>query len=117
VTGRSVKEWIGASPDTPVPPHVRLRVFRAHDGICHIAKRKIRAGEPWDCDHVKALTNGGKNRESNLAPALRDKHRKKTAEDVAERAETDRMAKANLGIRKSKSGRKIPGHVNPWGYR
>ena len=83
---RSVAEWIGANPDTPIPPRVKLRVFEAHQGICHLSGRKIRAGEPWDCDHIKALINDGENRESNLAPALRDKHRAKTAEDVAEKS-------------------------------
>ncbi len=108
MTGRSVPEWIGKTPDTKVPSRVRLRVFRKHGGICHIAKRKIRAGEDWECDHIKALCNGGENRESNLAPALTEKHQRKTAEDVAERACTDRMAKKHLGIGKRKN-RPMPG--------
>lgn len=98
MTGRSVPEWIGATPDTPVPPRVKLRVFEAHGGICHLSGRKIRAGDAWDCDHVKALTNGGENRESNLAPALRDFHRAKTAEDVAEKSKVERIRKKHLGI-------------------
>lgn len=99
-TAREVPEWIGKTPDTPVPDRVRLRVFRAHGGICHISKRKIFPADKWDLDHVKALKNGGENRESNLAPALRDKHRQKTAADVAERAKTDSMSKRHLGIKK-----------------
>lgn len=99
---RSVEEWIGKTDDTPIPPRVKLRVFEAHGGVCHIAKRKIRAGEPWDCDHVKAIINGGENRESNLAPALRDKHREKTAEDVAEKARIARKRAKHLGITKPK---------------
>lgn len=96
---RSVPEWIGRTDDTPIPPRVKLRVFLAHGGVCHIAKRKIREGEPWDCDHVTALCNGGENRESNLAPALRDKHREKTAADVAQKAK-DRQAMSNrLGLK------------------
>jgi 5-methylcytosine-specific restriction endonuclease McrA len=55
-------------------------------GVCHIAKRNIMAGELWDLDHVIALINGGKNRETNLAPASRDKHREKTKADVAEKS-------------------------------
>jgi 5-methylcytosine-specific restriction protein A len=55
-------------------------------GVCHIAKRNIMAGELWDLDHVIALINSGKNRETNLAPALRDKHREKTKADVAEKS-------------------------------
>ncbi|WP_398480947.1 HNH endonuclease [Tardiphaga sp.] len=74
------------------------RVFMAHEGVCHLAGRKIKPGEPWDCDHVIALINGGEHRESNLAPALRDKHREKTAEDVAEKSRVYRKAAKNIGI-------------------
>lgn len=96
---RSTEEWIGATDDAKVPPRVRLRVFEAHGGICHLSGRKIRAGEPWDLDHVKALINGGQHRESNLAPALRDKHREKTAKDVAEKKVTTRQRQKHLGIK------------------
>lgn len=98
MTGRTVDEWIGATPDTPVPPRVKARVFAAHGGVCHISGRKIRAGEPWECDHVIALCNGGENRESNLAPALVEKHREKTARDVAEKAKVERVRKKHLGV-------------------
>jgi 5-methylcytosine-specific restriction endonuclease McrA len=87
---------------------VRLRVFERHGGICHLSGRKIRAGEAWDCDHVIALCNGGSHSESNLAPALRDKHREKTAQDVKERAKVDRIRKRALGMAKPK-GRPMPG--------
>lgn len=107
-TARTTDEWIGATPDTAIPPRVRRRVFLAHGGICHIAGRKIQAGEAWDLDHVIALINGGENRESNLAPALRDKHREKTAADVAEKARIDRIRNKHLGIKTAKS-RPIPG--------
>lgn len=97
---RAVDEWIGATDDTPVPPRVKLRVFERAQGICHIAKRKIRPGEPWDAEHVIALINGGENRESNLAPALRAKHPEKTARDMAEKSRNYRKRKSNLGIKK-----------------
>ncbi len=103
MTGRSVPEWIGKTPDTPIPARVRLRVFQAHGGICHISKRKIRPGDEWDCDHVLALANGGENRESNLAPALRTEHRKKTAEDVAKKAKAARVRKKHLGLHKTRN--------------
>jgi 5-methylcytosine-specific restriction protein A len=99
MTGRAVEEWIGSSPDAKVPPRVRLRIFERHGGRCHISGRKIAPGEPWELEHVIALCNGGENRESNLAPALKDKHRIKTAADVAERAMIDRKRKAHSGIR------------------
>ena len=96
---RATKEWVGKTPDSKIPPRVRLRVFETHNGVCHLSGRKIAAGEPWDCDHKVALINGGEHRESNLAPALRDKHREKTAADVKEKATVARKAKAHLGLK------------------
>lgn len=95
---RSVPEWIGASPDAPIPPRVKARVFERHNGVCHISGRKIRAGEPWDCDHVVALINGGENRETNLAPALKAPHREKTAADVAVKSKVARIRAKHLGV-------------------
>jgi len=97
---RTVDEWIGASPDAAIPKRVRLRVFERDNGICHISGRKIMPGDAWDLDHIVALINGGEHRESNLAPALRDKHREKTAADVAEKARTARVRAKHLGIKK-----------------
>ena len=104
---RTVKEWIGKTDDTSAPPRVRLRVFEAHKGICHLTGRKITPADTWDLDHVVALVNGGENRESNLAPALRVAHREKTAEDVAIKAKDRRVRSKHLGIEKKKQ--KIPG--------
>jgi 5-methylcytosine-specific restriction protein A len=96
---RSTPEWCGKSDDSAIPPRVRLRVFEKHNGICHLSGRKIGAGEPWDCDHVIALVNGGSHRESNLAPALRDKHREKTKADVAEKSAVYQKRLTHLGLR------------------
>jgi len=98
-TARSVPEWIGATPDAQPPLRVKLRVFERHNGVCHVAKRKIRAGEPWECDHILAIINGGENRESNLAPILKDKHKAKTAADVRTKSKTAAMKAANLGLK------------------
>lgn len=95
---RAVPEWIGATPDSAIPARVKVRVFEAHGGVCHISKRKIRAGEPWDADHVIAIINGGENRETNLAPALKAPHREKTADDVAIKSKTARMRAKHLGV-------------------
>ena len=83
---RSVPEWIGSTPDAKIPDRVKLRIFDREQGRCWISGRKIMPGEPWDLDHKVALINGGEHRESNLFPALRDKHREKTRGDVAEKA-------------------------------
>jgi 5-methylcytosine-specific restriction endonuclease McrA len=100
---RSVPEWIAKKPDAPIPPRVRLRVFEAHEGRCHLSGRIIRAGEAWDCDHVIALVNGGEHREANLAPALRDLHRVKTASDVAEKSRVSRKRQKHLGIKRPRT--------------
>lgn len=104
---RSVPEWIGKTPDAKVPPHVRARIFEREHGRCWLSGRKIMPGEPWELDHKRALCNGGRHAESNLAPALKDKHAAKTARDVAERAKTDHVKMKHLGI---KTGRGFPKH-------
>jgi 5-methylcytosine-specific restriction endonuclease McrA len=101
MTGRSVKEWVGKTPDTPAPPRVRLRVFEAFDGKCGITGRKINVGDAWDLDHIQALANGGENRESNLQPALKEAHKAKTARDVAQKSKDRRVRQKHLGIHKS----------------
>lgn len=112
---RAVDEWVGATPDSKPPPHVVLRIFERCGGICHIAKRKIRAGEPWDVEHIEALRDGGANRESNMAPALRDKHHEKTAAENTERAVSNRKKSKHLGIGQKRSSfpgsRKFNGDV------
>jgi len=102
-SGRSVPEWIGKTPDTKVPPRVRLRVFNAHDGICHISDRKIRPGDKWELEHIKRLKDGGENRESNLAPALIDFHQEKTNAENTLQAKEDRIRKKHLGIKSGRS--------------
>lgn len=100
---REVREWIGATDDSPVPDRVKDRVFLKHRGVCHRSGRKIMAGEKWDVDHVHALCNGGGNRESNLAPILAGKvHKEKTAQDVAIKSKTYRMRAKHLGLLKPK---------------
>lgn len=42
---RSTEEWRGASPDTPVPLRVKLRVFERDHGVCHLSGRKIMPGD------------------------------------------------------------------------
>ena len=60
-------------------------------------------GDAWDLDHIVALVNGGAHRESNLAPALRSEHRKKTAADAKQKAKNDRVRKKHLGIKKPRT--------------
>jgi len=97
---RAVDEWIGASPDAAIPPRVKLRIWERYEGRCYLTGRKIMPGDEYDFEHIIALCNGGEHRESNLAPALRAAHRKKSAEDVKLRAKIDRVRKRHLGIKR-----------------
>jgi len=97
---RAVPEWIGATPDMPVPDRVRVRVFNKKEGKCHRCTRKIPAGQSWTCEHLKALVNGGENRERNLDVTCDWCLPIKNAEDVAEKSRVYKRRKAHLGIRK-----------------
>jgi len=116
---RSVDEWVGKSPDSKVPPHVRVRVFETHKGVCHISKRKIRPGEAWELEHVQPLSMGGENRERNLAPALVAPHKAKTAREAGERSKADRVRLKHLGLKPAGRGwnrtlkKKLNGEVAP----
>jgi 5-methylcytosine-specific restriction endonuclease McrA len=102
-SGRAVPEWVGRTPDAAPPDRVRLRVWRREDGKCHCCRRRIPAGDKWILEHVKALENGGENRERNLALTCSWCKPIKDAKDVAERAKTDAMAKKLFLPSKSKS--------------
>ncbi len=99
---RKVEEWIAEHPDQAIPTRVKLRIWEREEGRCWISGRKIMPGDLFDYDHKVALINGGEHRESNLFPALRDKHREKTKEDVALKAETAKFKAKQLGIAKPK---------------
>jgi 5-methylcytosine-specific restriction endonuclease McrA len=100
---RSIPEWRGKTPDTKVPPHVRMRIFLAYDGRCYLTGRKIVPADYWDLEHKVALCNGGEHAEFNLAPALRDAHKVKTSADVGEKAKIDRIRKRHMGIKKPRT--------------
>lgn len=95
---RTLPEWVGATPDSAIPPRVRLRVFEAHGGVCALSGRKIGPGDAWQVDHRIALANGGRHAESNLQPVLVGPHREKTRADVGLKAKADRIAKKHRGI-------------------
>lgn len=103
--GRTVKEWVGKTPDTPAPPRVRLRRLLFYDRKDYLTGQDIRPGDAFELDHIVALANGGENRESNLAPVLVANHKKKTAADRKQKKKTDDTIKANYGI--GQSTRKI----------
>lgn len=103
---RAVPEWIGKSADTPIPDHVKLRIWDRELGRCYLTGRKLRAGE-YDFEHVIALANwtgeGHGNRESNIRLAYRPAHRVKTTQDRKAKAKSDSVRKKHVGITKSKN--------------
>lgn len=107
--GRRAPEWIGATPDSRVPPRVRIRVFEAYEGRCYLSGRKIMPGDKWEIEHIRALILGGENRENNLAPALVAPHRAKTRMDVKIKAKVARQKAKHLGVHeRGKGWRKHP---------
>lgn len=99
MTGRSVAEWVGKTPNTAIPPRVRARVFVAHGGVCALSGRKIVPGDEWHVDHDKPLCMGGEHRESNLRPVLAAEHRRKTAGEVRAKAKADRVRAKHIGAK------------------
>ena len=108
---REVPEWIGETPDTPVPPRVRLRVLLRHNRICAgtCGGRVIRPGDGWTCDHRVALINGGQNREKNLQPLCEWCNPEKNKADIAEKSRVYERGLAHAGIRRKSKGRPMPG--------
>ena len=101
--GRSVKEWIGKTPDSKPGLIVRLRILRRFNSTCYLTGIKIADGQQFDLEHIKAIEEGGENRESNLAPVLRLPHELKTAAEKKRQAKADRKAKAAHGMKPQKS--------------
>ena len=102
---RSVPEWIGAKPETALPPRVKARVVYEQDGICACGcgVKLGMAGEAIEFDHVLALINGGENREGNIQALRKVCHRQKTTSDVRLKAKAARVYKKNLGLNTPKS--------------
>lgn len=116
---RSVDEWIGRTDDAKVPPRVRLRIFDRENGICHLTGRKIDpVRDAWDLDHKVSLILGGEHRETNLFPALKEAHKRKTATEIAVKSKIARVRKKHIGIKPEKAtgfnkrlGRRMNGDV------
>ena len=107
-TARATEEWIGANPDTDIPPRVKIRLFERAGGRCQCCTRKIISPRDWQADHIVALINGGQNRETNLQCLCSWCHLAKTRNDVAEKAYSARVKAKHIGA-KPKSSRPMPG--------
>lgn len=95
---REVPEWIADNPDQAVPTRVKLRIWEREGGRCHLTGRKIMPGDKFEYEHRIAICNGGEHRETNIYLALADKHREKTADDVAIKSKVARVRAKFLGV-------------------
>ncbi|WP_255571619.1 HNH endonuclease [Ensifer sp. ENS12] len=94
---RSVPEWIAKHDDQKVPDRVRQRVFDREGGICHLTGEKIDpVRDEWDLDHKVALILGGEHRETNLFPAKKEPHRRKTAVEMKVKSKKPAPARSTL---------------------
>lgn len=108
--GRAIEEWVGSSPDARIPQRVQDRIWLRYKGRCYLSGRKIMPGDKWELEHIRALSMGGEHRERNLAPALKEVHKAKTADEAKARSKADRMRrKANGTWPKSKTPLKSRG--------
>jgi len=99
----NLKEWVGKTDDSRPPPHIRLRIFEKHNGVCYLSSVKIQPGDKWEAEHIIAICNGGENRESNLAPALVAPHKVKTKQDRKMKAKNDHARMKHIGIKKPRT--------------
>ena len=97
---RSVPEWKGKTDDTKPPKRVLVRIFERYDGKDYLTGQTIRPGSPWQADHIIAISNGGENTESNLAPLLVPTHKRKTRTDMKTKSKIARTRKKHLGLAK-----------------
>lgn len=111
---------LGATPRLAMSPMRRLRIFEAHRGVCCLCETKIKAGDTWTIEHMRALALGGTDTDDNCAPAHEACRRIKDKTDVAAIAKAKRRKAKHFGIRKrssfacsrdSKFKKKISGEV------
>lgn len=95
---RSVAAWEGKTPDTAIPPRVRLRVWDREEGKCHRCAREIPASDAWIIEHRHAIILGGANAEPNLCLTCSWCKPLKDAEDVAAKSKTAAVRAKHLGI-------------------
>src|SRR5512139_842885 len=112
---RSIPEWIEKDDDTPIPARVKLRIFDKDGGRCRHCTRLISGRLLARYDHIRALANGGENRESNLQLLCSECHTEKTRADVAEKSVIYQKRAKRL---KLKRGRAMPGSkASGWKHR
>jgi 5-methylcytosine-specific restriction endonuclease McrA len=112
LTGRTVAEWIGRTPDARPPKSVIDRLFLRQKGRCALTGLKVRAGEKTHADHIVPLKDGGENRETNLQLVIAAAHAEKTSDENSARAKERRIRLKHAGLW-PKSSRPIPSRGFP----
>lgn len=105
MVGRSVKPWVGKTPDAAIPAAVKLRVFERAGGRCQSCTRKILTGDSWHADHIEELWDGGAHAETNLQCLCPWCHLAKTGQGASQRAEAKRQRAKHIGVKKQQSRR------------
>lgn len=108
MTGRSVPEWVGKTPDSAIPPRVQDRVWTRCDSRCHKCTRQHQGEGGWIIEHLIALINGGEHREGNLCLTCPWCKPVKDREDAAIKKKGSRVRKKARGIKTRKS-KPMPG--------
>lgn len=99
---------VGTTPRGSMSQMRRLRIFEAGRGICILCEQRIRAGDTWTVEHIRALALGGEDADSNCGPAHEQCRRIKDKADVASIAKAKRMKARHFGIKKPSAWRKPP---------
>lgn len=78
-------------------PTRRLAHFLAAGGRCASCGWRIQPGQRWDLDHIRPLSEGGSNANSNLQVLCRTCHGTKSKTEVSEAARAQRRRIRHLG--------------------
>ena len=62
-----------------VPMEYLLRIAARDQWTCHVCELGFKRNDPWELDHIKAISRGGKNLMSNLRLCNRSCNQEKGA--------------------------------------
>lgn len=107
MTGRSVPEWIGKTPDASIPPRIKRRIVERGEGRCTgPCHRKFDEKLKPQFDHRPALINcapgESSHRESMIFAVCAECHSLRTRLDVQAKKVTARIIKKQYGFTSSR---------------